>query len=193
MEIWKPARWCFIVGLFYLTACGEPVADVEQVRNYQRDGVRFSLPGNWSVTEDHSEPGFRLIFVESSGDAIAKIELYLRDDAFSLQDFVQLSKQSFAEQMPAGVVIDGDKPLAAVSKTKESEELNGYQYEFDLEVLGLKVPHWQQFFEIHNAGETAYLVFQVATEDRAKAEAGFDLLLESLQFESAVADFLVSE
>ncbi|GHA03634.1 hypothetical protein GCM10008090_10970 [Arenicella chitinivorans] len=189
----KPTRWYAIAICLALSACGEPIADVDLPRKYHRDGVRFSLPSNWSVTEDYSDAGFRLILVESPGDAIAKIELYLRDDEFNLQDFVQRSKESFAEQIPSGIGLEISNPLTTVSKSRQSVKLNGYQHEFDLEVLGLKVPHWQQFYEIHHAGETAYLVFQVATEDRAKAESGFDLLLDSLQFDSAVPDFAVAE
>ena len=43
---------------------------------YEKDGLSFSYPANWEVTEDFVSEDVRFVFVESPGDAIIKIEVY---------------------------------------------------------------------------------------------------------------------
>ena len=75
----------FVTVLLASSGC-EKRADVVNVQEYSQDGIFFSLPGNWDVSEDvpESEETFRYIIVETPGDALFMLFKYPKEDSSGL-------------------------------------------------------------------------------------------------------------
>lgn len=176
----KPQFYLLALLAIIMTAC-EKQADLSQPVEYARDGIRFSLPGNWSVTEDVEQEGFRYLFVETPGDAIIFISSYRKEDAGSLREHVEWTIQSTIDEMPLGSRTQGS--ISPARRLVGQRKFDGYKNEFIASAVGFEVPHVTEFYRFDSATRSAYFVAQVAVEDLDKVSGGFDLVLSTFQLQ----------
>lgn len=169
-----------LVVFLLLSAC-EQQAELGQPSEYDKNGVKFSLPGNWEVTEDSEEEASRYIFVETPGDAIILIELYAREDSPTLKQYTQWIIQHSVEAFPLGGRTEGT--FEEVRRTAGERTLTAYRNEFVASVIGIEVPHVAEFYRLEADARIAYLSWQVATEDLPRVQEGFDLVIASFEFQ----------
>ena len=76
-----------ITFLFTLIGCGERSADIKHPKSYFKNGLKFSYPGNWTITSDEGPASFRSITVETPGEAIVIIQIYDASEVTSLREY----------------------------------------------------------------------------------------------------------
>jgi len=148
---------------------------------YEKDGLSFSYPANWEVTEDTENEDIRFVFVESPGSAIIKIEVYPKEQSFKLKEFVELDVEALIKEIPSILALDGDNKIEKIKTSINGVELNGYKYEFNISVVNIDVPHISEFYSFPSLKKVAYLTNQVATEDLEKVNGGFKQVLATFK------------
>lgn len=166
-----------MVSLLLLFGCGEKIADTDNPRNYDKAGITFKYPGNWAVTEDEQQEGFRYLFIETSGDAFIGINIYSVDDALEIKDFAQKLAHSTQEEIQVGNI--GESVLSSVEKS------NGYEIlteRYSITILGVSVPHTRIYRRKSDANKVYFIIAQVSDEDLQKVTKGFEQIFSSFNF-----------
>ena len=153
----------------------EETADTDNPLIYEKEGVRFSYPGNWKITEDTVDISSHHIFIESPGNALFSIQIFSSIDAIPLHQFAE----QFSE-------LTQQKGFPRISNSVFSE-LEGsinptgryVQENFSIEVSGKQALHIRRYYSVGKNKKIAYLISQTATEDFPKVNAGFTLILTS--------------
>lgn len=162
--------------LSLFTGCGEPLADLSTPNTHKSGVLTFNYPKNWKITEDSVTPEIHYLFVETSGDALVILQSYPTGDANTLAEFSKKFSKSAATETPIGVI--AKSTFAAIP---DSEGYSWIGEGFDMNFLGVSVPHRRIYGTKKIGGRQVFLIFQVATEDYSKAETGFKLIRDSLQ------------
>jgi hypothetical protein len=170
----------FITAFSTLGAC-EKQADLNNIEQYTKDGVSFSIPGNWSVTEDIEEDGFRYVFVETSGDAIVTVNTYLKEKSFPLREYVEWTIESSTNEMPVGSRNEGT--ISEIQTLIDEQTFQGYKNQFVVSLAGIEVPHIAEFYAKGSNSKIAYISSQVANEDLSKVQKGFELILSTFSIQ----------
>ena len=165
---------CFLLG------CERP-ADVASPLMYDHQSIRFSYPANWKVTEDVAQPGFRYLFVETPGDAIFIAQIYSEQNALTLDEFAESFSESTKQEVPIGKI--EENAFFEAEKETASGFQPGIRENFNMVLLGEKIPHTREYFSINATDKRAFLISQSATEDWIKVEPGFDLIFSSFVVE----------
>lgn len=182
------------LGLLTALAFGcEARPDVSAPLSYEDDGIIFSYPGNWEVTEAERERiedlEYATIVVESPGSAIATLSVFYggSDLAITAQSFSEDAEEARITEM--NEMLGAAKSLATLGKTKVSREPSRTKasaeeqivHNYTISLLGESVPHRGEFHRIVGESSLAVTYFQVAEEDREKVDPGFALIYESLR------------
>ncbi len=167
-----------VILLLAFAGC-EKTADVVNVQVYQHDGVSFSLPGNWNVSEDVTEGTFRYIIVESPGDALFMLNEHPKEDSLSLEKFVEAFTDNMSSELPFGQLSSLDR--SAVEVVIDGETRKGIKNKIDIVVLGEKVPHEQTYFKLAHQRSDIFLITQVADEDKSLVDQGFELIFNTFR------------
>ena len=171
---------CIAVSLFCILMVGcERQADLTNVQKYAKDGVSFSIPGNWKVTEDKSDNGFRYLIVETSGNALLAVNIYPKEHSIALRKHVEDMIEFSIKEMPFGTRTKGT--VSEVKSSFEGRTLHGYKNEFVISLTGVNVPHEGVFYSFNSDLQIAYVSSQVATEDFSKVKNGFELVLSTFE------------
>ncbi|MEZ8932221.1 MULTISPECIES: hypothetical protein [unclassified Vibrio] len=172
-----------LVLLFFISACSEKPADMNNQLKYEKDGLSFSYPANWEVTEDFVNEDVRFVFVESPGYAIIKIEVYPTDQSFELKEFVELDIEARIKAIPSILNLGSDNEIKEAKTFINGTEFNGFKYEFNISVVNIDVPHVSESYSFASLEKVAYLTNQVATEDLEKVTGGFKQVLSTFKIE----------
>lgn len=170
-----------LVLLIFISACSEKQADMKNQLKYEKDGLSFSYPANWEVTEDIENENVRFIFVESPGDAIIKIEVYPTEQSFELKEFVKLDVEALIKEIPSILALDSDNKIEEIKTSIKGVEFNGYKHEFNISVVNIDVSYVSEFYSFPSLKKVAYLTNQVATEDLEKVNGGFKQVLATFK------------
>ena len=174
----NPKLFLFLALFLVLSACERP-ADLENTDEYSRDGISFSLPGNWEVTEDVEDAGFRYLFVETPGGAIIVISAFPTEFSSSLLEHVEWTIQHAIDEMPIGKRSEGS--VMEIQNTISDQAYSGYKNEFAISLAGFNVPHIAEFYRFTTNTKHAFIQFQVSIEDLSKVRGGFDLVLSTFK------------
>lgn len=167
----RALRWLAPCLALLLAACGEPTADLSQPQAYHRDGVRMQIPGNWKLVEDERVDGDHYLTVESPGAAVF-LAMVQAGPGLELADFARSFSSEAQKGLPAG--------MSGRSRFEPGAADDGVLREhYEVSLAGVRVPHQREYRRITGAHRTAYLITQSATEDLARTQPGFDLLLKS--------------
>lgn len=153
-----------------LPAC-EEAADIANSKLYDKAGVSFQYPGNWTVSEDEGSAMYRNIFVESPGDALMIIQSM---DVSVEQDLMEYAK-SYAQMSSEASTI------AKVSKSKYTKKDPYVLESLDFTVLTETVPHQRKYQKVKGLEKIYYLISQSAVDDLQKTQAGFALIFGSFK------------
>jgi hypothetical protein len=184
----RPLTTLVALSLFaLLLGCGEPKADVSATKSHRSGSMAFSYPKNWKVAEDFDTPDVHTIFVETPGQAIVILQSYRTDSADELADYAE----AFSVDASDGTSV-GQMTAEKLVKMPQAKGYDWTSEDFSIDLLGESVPHQRLYGCKDIGGRRIFLIFQVATEDVANAQAGFELIRDSLKItdeeEQEVAD-----
>ena len=157
------------------------LADVESPKVYEKDGIRFSYPGDWTLEEDSTIDGLPLLFVESSDSAIFVIFRYPPGSEFQLQEKAEEYSLAITKSSPPGVVFQSTGFKEVTGKVT-GEERQGLREGVRLTAFGSSSPRQREYFVVQAQSGTALLVSQVSIDDLEEAKTGFQLIKESFRF-----------
>jgi len=164
-----------------LIACGEPAADISKPSNYNKNGIDFSYPSNWEVTEDSQVEDVRYLFIETPGDAIVIMQLYTQENASDLQEYAEWFSSVSKEETPLAERIT--KNFSTVVLKTNNGSIKGVRENFSIKLVGINIPHRIDYYRINGKQYAAYIICQSATEDLKKVAPGFALITKSFKFE----------
>ena len=172
--MWK--NICTLLLAFVLFACEEQ-ADLSNSQAYTKDGVSFTLPGNWTVVEDIAEENFRYISIESSGDAVAGISLFYNGVRIELEDYIDLIIESFNDELPVGSRNRGE--VFEFTPDNKENIAKAIRNQFAITLASVEVPHTSDFYEMKTNSDSVVIFTQVSDEDKDLVQQGFDQILNS--------------
>lgn len=83
----------------------ESSADVEHPKQYTKNGIAFSYPGNWTIESDEVDPtGFRTIIIETPGDGLAMVQHFKEPPAIGLQEYAEVFSELTRQEVPFGQI-----------------------------------------------------------------------------------------
>lgn len=153
--------WLLIL-LAVLSGC-DNTPDTAHPLSYNKNGITFSYPGNWTVTEEGVNEAMRYVIVEGPGNGLFLAQIYPKDDALDIAAFAEWFSAESNQSLPVGKV---DKVSFAVSERRfGAKTLSGIKEEFAVVLLGERVPHVREYYAERSADSIAFMVSQSSTED----------------------------
>lgn len=163
--------------LLALAACGR-APDLENTHSYQQHGIRFSYPGNWSVSDDKEEDGTRSIVVEGPSDAMLVLQLFAQDPGLSLEAYARAISLGIGENLPVGK--PGPSHFQPAARTSFGDRsLDVVQEQAELVMLGQRVVFERSYYRLPGEGPVLMMFHQSVAEDHGKVQPGFELILKS--------------
>ncbi len=151
-------------------------------KTYADAHVTFQYPGNWRITTDERHEDGGLVIIDGRSDSLVVLDISAGElTEAEFEDHVE----SFIAEMPGSIPF-GSLQNGAITKAKSPRpgELMTH-YHFNIQVATVSVPHTTDFWMQRHGGTSVTGMCQVADEDRAGIEPGFQLIRDTL---SAVAD-----
>lgn len=168
----------FLLLLFILPGCEEK-PDIENPIRYEKDGISFSYPGNWKVTEDEANYDIRYLFVESTGNALLTLQIIPTDMDFSLSEHAVNFSQSAADNIQTERIDEGQ--FTEIQSTENHSSWDGIKEEFSIYLPGQKVPHIRKYYHQVLDKSHVVMIYQASEEDFQTVEPGFDFILQSFE------------
>ncbi|WP_417454580.1 hypothetical protein [Kiloniella sp.] len=148
-------------------------------QSYEKDGVRFILPGNWKVVGDKSEEGFRYIDIATSTDAVAGISVFSNGATIKLEDYVNLIIDSFNDLLPVGSRDRGGIVEFEVDQNDNVEK--ALRNQFSVTLADVEVPHTADFYEMNVQTDRVIIFTQTTNKQKELVQKGFDQLIQSFR------------
>lgn len=161
-------------------SCGEQEADIVGAKNYAKDQISFQYPGNWTISNDTEVEDFHNLFVETTGEGIVIIQMYPVDSAQDQEQYAKDFSQSTMGSMPIGKITNSKFLPIEEPSTNELIET------FDIELFNERIPHKRRYIMKTFDDHRCYLIFQISSEDEAKALKGFELIHSSFELKPSV-------
>ena len=167
---------------------GEPAAEVEVTRRYAAEGLSFAYPGNWRLREEPGGAGdveLRTIVLESSGDALLLVQLFRPALAIDLDEHLELTTRTMAADLAGQGGGAGVEPGVVTAFEREwlGERRAARRGSILVATPGQQAASAIELFTAELAGPAGCtgLVFTMSPDaGRARAAAGFDLVLDTL-------------
>lgn len=160
------------------------------ITTYDKQGVSFQHHSNWKVVEDAElaeGSGVRFINLEGPNDAILMLTVMPSPVDQTLEQYATTMASEFAAAI-AETAIGPIRPAtaspngsSALSARVGGADQTGISHTYTVSVLGVKVPHVANFFQLVGPKTTTFIVTQVATEDAEKTAPGMAVTLDSLR------------
>lgn len=166
-----------VLVLVVAASCGSPLADVGHPVAFAKGGLQFQMPGNWKVTDDETEDGVRLLFIEEPGDALLIVQLLPSEIAEDLPVYAKNFEQAAKENVAIGTLSE-----SVFLKRRPYGEYESLKETFSISLLGETLPHTRMYYRRTFGDTVCFLIAQVADEDRAKVFRGFKQVLGSLRY-----------
>ncbi|MBA3546708.1 MAG: hypothetical protein H0T76_09520 [Nannocystis sp.] len=169
---------------------GEPRAEVEAPLQFAAGGVSFDYPGNWQLHEEIGESGeveLRTLVLESRGDAMTLIQVFRPALPIDLDEHLALTMRTLIADFTArggGVAEVEAGAVTAFERWWLGAERAARRASMRVAMPGEEVASALELHAAQLAGATVLVFTMVPDGGRARAAAGFDLVLDTL----AVAD-----
>jgi len=148
---------------------------------YEKNGLSFSHPDNWKVTEDSIlAEGTRYINVEDSDNSLFIITLFGTDSYVDLKEHVENFKKTLPAQIPIGKIIQGT--TTETTRLIKGKNYTGIRQKYSISLASEIVPHTTDFFLINGENLDAVVTIQAPDEDWKAAEKEFQVIFDSLKF-----------
>ena len=157
------------------TGCGEPKADVSTPQTHSSGAITLDYPKNWKITEESITSGIHSFFIETNGNALVIFQSYPAEDADDLPVFSK-SFSYAATETPVGKIAG-----ATFAGLPNEDGFEWILEDFTINLLGESIPHRRLYGTKDVGGKRLFLILQVASEDSAKIESGFQLIRKSLR------------
>lgn len=173
----KLVSFILLLGIALMfTGCGEPAAGVATPKRYDKNGLTFQYPGNWKIEEDEElEGGVHHLILETDGDALVVMQLFPTELASSLAEYAREFSTESNAALPIGRMMD-----SKFTPLPEKAGFTRLQENFSIKLLSERILHVRRYGSRDFAGKRCFLICQVAAEDLAKVEAGFDQIEASV-------------
>lgn len=165
-----------LVSMLTLSAC-DNTPDITSPKQYDKHHIQLSYPGNWKITEEESDDSFSYLAIEG-GDALMILQLYAKDDAVTLDEFVASFSELTKEALPFGEIVDEE--FIGVKKTIMSGVRTGTKELFAIKLLGQNIPHVREYYIIESGEKVLFVISHIPTDVQATAETGFQLIFSTL-------------
>jgi len=170
-----------VMGFF-----SEPRAQVEEPQRYEKDGISFSYPGNWKVSEESSNEGIELrtINVESAGNALLMIQSFKPAVDVDLANHIEITMNAMQEEVGkqvAGMASGTRGGVSDFERTFLGEQRTGKRAAITVAVVGQKVPSSVALLGAKLEDRTVLLFTTIPDEDRSNVEPGFDQVIDSFK------------
>lgn len=151
-------------------------------KTYEKNGLSFSHPDNWQVSEDEIlEEGARFVNVEDSDNSLFLITLFPSDSFVDLDAYAENFTSSISSNMPVGKVSEPKKSI--INRTINNQNYQGIQYKYSAVLLGQSVPHTANIFSVELRKSSAIVVIQAPDADWKAADKEFQVIFDSLKFD----------
>lgn len=161
-------------------ACEKP-AETANPKQYEKNGISFTHPGNWSVTEDVRQDGYRYLIVETPGDAVFMVQIYNADEAYDLDSFVEWYSDQVKTEIPFGTAEASNR--SSIERLIDGELRNGVYERLPIRLVGIKVRHVIEYYRIESGGRVFFLIAFVPDEDLNMVSPGFDQIFGTFAIE----------
>lgn len=149
---------------------------------YEKDGISFTLPKDWNVSEDQLIEGTtRNINVEGPNNEVLIITTLPANSDADLKYFVDNFKDNFSKSVDVGKV--SEIKTEEIARSINGAQNKGSRNKYSLSEMGQSVPHTTDFFIVKGKKNKAVLTIQSPDEDLANADNSFGLIADSLKFE----------
>jgi len=149
---------------------------------YARDGLSFSYPDNWQITEDKiSEKGLRHVSIEDADNSVIVISLIPTGLTLDLNEYAENFKNDLPGNTPLGEI--SQTKLSPATRLMKGQLYSGFQLNYIISLVGQSVPHTTYFFLNEGQRSKTLLTIQAPDEDLLAAEKEFQVILDSLKAE----------
>lgn len=173
----------------HLTGCAFRPRTVDQ---YDNDGVHFAHFSTWSIVKDaplENKPSIRSISVHGPDNAVLLLLCEPASSTQTLEEYASVVAELRAAHMPDKLKIGPLKALQ-VGRQKSSETTRsiageprkGIIQRFDVEVLGLPLPHEAEFYMVTNSRYRVMVMTHVAERHSENTRRDSQVILDSLSF-----------
>ncbi len=152
---------------------------------YSKEGISFSLPAGWFVSEDEEADNARFIVVENDADAVFIIHSYRKQRA----DEAPVALEAYAnwnagsrQEATTGAKRDLGS-FNAISLEIAGKPYSGIRNEFSTRVLHLSLAHRSDYFLLESDHLVAYASSQAPTAEAEEIADELALLLDSIQLD----------
>ncbi|CAN5470715.1 hypothetical protein BH20ACI1_BH20ACI1_20630 [soil metagenome] len=148
---------------------------------YEKNGLSFSHPNNWKVTEDSFlDDGRRIINVEDSDNTLFIITLLKPGHTIDLKEYSEDFIKGMASDIPLGKIAEVKDDEA--NRTINNQNYLGIRKRFSITLLGENVPHTIDFFLVTQQENDAVIVISAPDEDLKVAEKEIQIIADSITF-----------
>jgi hypothetical protein len=151
-------------------------------KEYRKDGLSFSYPDNWRITEDTIiDQGIRHVNIEDSDNSLFIVQIMSFEMTVDLEEYADTFVKDIAAKIPVG-------NISGVTSEVTNRSISGRNYDgvrrrYSMSLLGETVSHTVDFFLIESENSRTLLTIQAPDEDRKAAEPEFKVISDSLKFE----------
>ncbi len=148
---------------------------------YEKDGLSFSYPDNWNITEDTIiDKGIRHVNIEDADNSIFVIQIMSSDMTADLEDMAETFMSEVSKNVPIGKVSNIKKALAERAIAGQSQ--TGVRRNYSITLFGEVVPHTVEFFLVEASSSRALITIQLPDEDLKAGENEIKIISDSLEF-----------
>lgn len=175
---------------FVLTACQSFEKLIDSRKNpqkeivkkvYEKNGLSFSHPNNWQITEDSIlEDEGRLVNIEDSDNTLFIITLLKPGHTINLSEYAEDFIKGMASEIPIGKI--SKVKTGEASRTINNQQYTGIRKNFSIVLLGEDVPHTTDFFLITQQDDDAVVTIHAPDEDWNVADKEIQIIADSLKF-----------
>ena len=159
----------------------EAAALVDSPKSYNKGGVTFNYPGNWTVTEDGgkvAEGEVRYFILETAGDNSVFIQVYPATEAVELLEYAQWYAGTMKEEIPIGSY--GASKFSGI----EEKDGNGVLTEqLEMTMLKVSTPYTRIYCRKPVGDVIAFIGLQVMSEEQQMVRGGYEQIVESFSYE----------
>lgn len=153
-----------------------------RTKPYEKDGLSFSCPDNWSVTEDEIlETGIRHVNAEDADNSLFILSLMSSDSTVDLDDHATTFMKQLPANIPVGKILPGVKN-ERTARMIGGQNREGVRRKYSVSLMGEVVPHTVDFFFVEGVRSNALITIQTPDEDQKAAEKEIQTIADSLKF-----------
>lgn len=165
---------------------GEPQAEIEAPLRHAEGGVSFAYPGNWSLREEPgaaAEIDLRTLVLESRGDALMLVQVFRPPVTIDLDEHLALTMRTLISDFAGkggGVAEVEPGPVTGFERVWLGEPRAARRAAIRVAMPGEEADSAIELYAASLPACTVVVFTMVPDAGRARAGAGFDLVLDTL-------------